>query len=592
MFRFVSLTPSLILLLLLCAPSASHAVTILAGASVTKSTIAPLTARLSITTDVPSRVSVTVTNGAESWTRSFYDYGTSHSVPLYGFKPSRTNYLTVVVRDKQQNAATNSQALVVTTDPLPSDFPKLTLLTNQPDKMEPGYTLFRLINQNTGKAYLVIVDGSGEVVWYSARPSTSDIRQLEDGNLFIPLTTSFVEFNLFGDTIKTWNVPGGLNIDLHDGVVTDHGTILYLNDATRSVTNFPSSSTNPNAPHQTTNVMYNRVIEISTTNSSLLNMWSPIDRLDPRRIDYLTFLIPNALGVDCEHANAIIEDPRDDTLIISMRHQDAVIKFYRSTGEIKWILGPHENWGPQWQPYLLTPVGSPFQWQYGQHAPMITPRGTLLLYDDGNFRASPFAASVPDANNYSRAVEYDIDETTMEISQVWDYGRTNDETIYTDRVGNADWLTNSGNVLITYGYVLYDNGVHPSPAAPAATMIRIQEVSYGENPEVVFDLACFDYTNNSAAYRGTAGYRSHRIADLYGHLPRTVEDLRISYEGSTAHLRFSADPQRTYMVEVSGDLVDWTEAGTALDSGEGDFIFDYDASTTQDSGRYFRVVSR
>ncbi len=135
----------------------------------------------------------------------------------------------------------------------------------------------------------------------------------------------------------------------------------------------------------------------------------------------------------------MIEDPSDDSLIVSLRDQNAVIKISRDTGQLRWILGPPDNWGPAWQPYLLTPVGDPFFWQYGQHAAVITPSGTLMLFDDGNFRASPFATSVTDSNNYSRAVEYSINEDTMEVSQVWDYGRTNvAQRLYSDHEGNAE----------------------------------------------------------------------------------------------------------------------------------------------------------
>ena len=49
-------------------------------------------------------------------------------------------------------------------------------------------------------------------------------------------------------------------------------------------------------------------------------------------------------------------------------------------------------------------------WNYAQHAPQITPQGTLLLYDNGNYRASPFDSLVLDSANYSRAVEYRINE--------------------------------------------------------------------------------------------------------------------------------------------------------------------------------------
>jgi hypothetical protein len=146
---------------------------------------------------------------------------------------------------------------------------------------------------------------------------------------------------------------------------------------------------------------------------------------------------------------------------------------------------------------------------------MITPQGTLLVYDNGNCRAGPFDPVLPDFDNYSRTVEFQLDEKNMRISQVWDYGRTNDNRLYTDRFGNTDWLPRSGNVLISFGYVQYENGVLSDPAAPHATMLRIKEVTHAPEPEVVFDLAFFDYSNTATNYLGSWGYRSHRIPDLY-----------------------------------------------------------------------------
>jgi hypothetical protein len=293
----------------------SQALTILSGPSFTPATNAPLAGLLQLSTDVDSRVSVTAIDGANTWTRGFHDYGTTHSVPLLGFKAGRTNTITVTVYDKVRNAVTASQPLSFITPPLPGDFPTSVLLTNEPQKMEPGYTLFRIANRKSRNAYITIVDNSGEVVWYSGVPTTSDVRQLANADLFIPLTTNFVEINLLGNTVSNWNVPPSLTINLHDGVPTPHGTILYLSDASRVETNFPTSATDPNAPLQTTRVLYNKVVEISATNAALLNTWSPIDVLDPRRLTYLTFDINTALGRDIEHANAIIEDPRDDTLL-------------------------------------------------------------------------------------------------------------------------------------------------------------------------------------------------------------------------------------------------------------------------------------
>jgi len=478
----------------------SRAVTILSGPTFTKATNAPLAGLLELTTDRLSRVGVSVDDGTNQWVRNFHDYSTNHSIPLLGFRPGKTNVITVTVYD-QYRQATNAAPLTFVTGPLPSDFPPCILVTNQPDKMDRGYILLRNVNRNTARAYLTVVNKYAEVIWYSTVATTSDVRQLGNGDLFIPLTTSFVEVDMLGRTVQTWNVPSGLNINLHDGVPTPHGTILYLNDASEVVSNFPTSATDPNAPLQTTNVLYNRVVEISATNSSLLNLWSPINVLDPRRLTYLTFQVHTPQGWDIEHANAVIEDPSDDTLIVSMREQNAVIKLARSTGQV-WILGPPENWGPAFQNYLLTPVGTPFEWQYGQHAPVITRRGSLLLFDDGNFRASPYAPPVADANNYSRAVEYAIDEDTMTVRQVWEYGQNASERLYIGQVGNADELPTLDHVLVNFGYVSYDNGLSPSPTAPGASMIRIQEVTRDDNPQVVFDMAVFNYTNTSPSYLG------------------------------------------------------------------------------------------
>jgi hypothetical protein len=448
-----------------------------------------------------------------------------------------------------------------------------------------------LTTRNTNRGYLGIVDASGNVVWYSAIPSTSDVRQLANGDLFIPLTGSFVEVNMLGNTVQTWNVPNGLNINLHDGVPTPHGTILYLNDASEVVTNFPTSATNPNAPTATTNVLYNRVIEISATNSSLLNMWSPIDFLDPRRLTYLTFDSHTALGWDIEHSNAIIEDPRDNTLIVSMRDQNAVIKFYRDTGQIKWILSPPQNWAPEFQPFLLTPVGSPFQWQYGQHAPTITPQGTLLMFDDGNFRAMPFDPPVANSNNFSRAVEYSINEQTMEVSQVWDYGSsTNVEQFYVNQVGNTEWEPQTGNVLINFGYVSFDNHIAPSTNAPNASMVRLVEVTHDAVPEIVWDLAFFDYSNTNRTYLGCYIYRSHRIADLYAHPTLPVQDLALSFTGHSPQLLFSADETHAYSVQASADLVNWEDLGDASQEMTG--VFQYtDSGATELEARYYRIVT-
>jgi hypothetical protein len=300
----------------------------------------------------------------------------------------------------------------------------------------------------------------------------------------------------------------------------------------------------------------------------------------------------STLVCDSEHSNSVVEDPETDSIIVSVRHQNAVIKFSRTTGRLIWILGPHENWGAQWQPYLLTPVGSPFSWQYGQHSARLTPRGTLLLYDNGNYRASPFGASVPDVANYSRAVEYEINETLMEVSQVWDYGSNQLERLYTDRVGNAEPLPLTGNILVTFGSVRYVNGVAPSSYGPSASMARIKEVTHDTPPQVLFDLTVSEYDNTSNPYKDCYVYRSWRIPDLYGHPAMPVRDLTVRADDGYPLLEFSADPARAYTIQASDDLAVWHDIGVpTLNPEQRNYQF-VDLEATSASPRYYRAITR
>src|SRR5208283_434315 len=193
-----------------------------------------------------------------------------------------------------------TQSLTFVTAQLPAAFPHSTVLKSDPSRMEPGYTLFIVHNGSTAQ-YMTIMDSAGNVVWYSPAPSgvSFDLRQLEDGNLFTEGNNNLVKINMLGQTVQTWSPAPGYPVNVHEGVVTDHGSILYLSDVSRSVSNFPSSTAS-NAPLRTVNVDDNPVVEISATNGALLNAWSPLNMLNPTRITYLTYEFSTAYGVDNE----------------------------------------------------------------------------------------------------------------------------------------------------------------------------------------------------------------------------------------------------------------------------------------------------
>lgn len=581
-----------------------RATNVLSGPSFTPAPNAPLAGVLQLTTDVASRISVLVSDGTNTWERDFYDFTTTHAVPLYGFKPGETNVIQVTVYDKYRNAYTVPQLLTFVTAPLPVNFPQSTVLKREPSQMEPGDTLFVIQNRSPVSAYITIMDNSGQVVWYRPvlQSSDVDVQQLDDGDLFIheqPPANRFVEMNLLGETVRTWTPPAGYPINSHVGFITSHGTILYLSDVSEVVSNFPgytfpiNSTTGTNPPLKTVNVDDNPVVEISATNGALLHVWSPLSILDPTRVTYLTADFPSSLAgtLDTEHANAVVDDINDNSIIVSQRDENTVYKFSRVTGQLTWILAPHAGWPTNFQRYLLTPVGTPFEWCYGQHAPELTPQGTLLLFDDGEWRASPFDPKLPDPDNYSRAVEYSIDETNMTISQVWDSydsGQGSGDRIYSTIMGNADWLPQHHNVLTTYAWVNYTNGV--LVAANGALMARIVEYTHDPVPQVVFDLSFWNGGNNGNL--GYYCYRSHRIPDLYAHPAEPASNFVITDQNQTPRLEFSADPTHDYVIQASTDLINWTSIGSAIqEEGVGDFDFD-DLDAGQFATRFYRVVTQ
>ena len=60
-------------------------------------------------------------------------------------------------------------------------------------------------------------------------------------------------------------------------------------------------------------------------------------------------------GRNWAHVNSVDYDPTDDSIIISSRHQSAVIKIGRDK-KVKWILSSPEGWREGWADKVLTPV--------------------------------------------------------------------------------------------------------------------------------------------------------------------------------------------------------------------------------------------
>lgn len=474
---------------------------------------APLVRIIELETLETTRVKLDITQGDDSWVIDFDEFSTEHSLPVLGFRPGKLHTVLVTAFD-EQGKRVSERVLEILTDPLPEDFPEFSA-TGNPDLMEPGVTLFE------AGGFLIAVDEFSEVIWYYRIPFPAsfdrDVRRMANGNLLLLLPPfRMMEIDMLGNTIRRWHAArstqgevGSIPVDVtafhHEVFEMESGNFLVLSLELREFEDYPSSVEDPEAPTEDALVVGDVVVEF-TPEGDLVNEWFILDILDPFRINYSSLLgiwdqfFIDTQGVipptrDWSHGNGVIHDTRDDSIIVSLRHQDAVVKIKRQTGELVWILGPHENWDlDEFGEFLLNPVGGDeFFFQYHQHAPMITKEGNIILFDNGNNRASPFDPIIVE-NIFSRAVEYSIDESSLDVDLVWESTGFSKEVIFAAFLGDADSLPQTGNVLITFG------GRQPAV---------IVEVTRDISPVEVFRIDIPNSEGNAFTYR------AERLASLY-----------------------------------------------------------------------------
>jgi hypothetical protein len=134
------------------------------------------------------------------------------------------------------------------------------------------------------------------------------------------------------------------------------------------------------------------------------------------------------------------------------------------------------------------------RWFYHQHAPMLTPQSTILFYDNGTYRTRPYAPPWPVTQTFSRAAEYEIDESVRTVRQVWASEERSLDSALSWAMGDARRLPETGNVLVSYGGCV-------TPGIPEMTMenargwplwSRIREFTHTDPARVVWEATIQD----------------------------------------------------------------------------------------------------
>ncbi len=482
----------------------------------------PLVGVVTFETDEPSIAEIDIDDGVRSRTVSFNRAPVrQHSCPVIGLRSDTTYHLTVRAHSKSGEVAEATDRLEFNTPPLPADFPPIEVVSCVPEKREPGYIIFSAsfgaMNKLPEKpGFLVAIDRLGQIVWCHRETSPIyDVRRLANGNLaYATHDARLIEIDMLGTVQHTWYPTGKFKDGLPGGtaVATDEihhafwpmesGNFLMLSIEQLEFDDWPGSDQDPAAPRAPAKVIGDTIIEFQP-DGAVINEWKLSEILDPERICYGSFAPFWARKgykdtYDWSHANGLTYDPKDDSILVSVRHQDAVIKFSRSTGELIWILGDHGNWTAPWSDKLLTSKGE-LAWQYHQHNVSITRDGGVMVFDNGTGRALPFDKPRTAPENFSRAVEYLVDENAKSVEQIWEFDAGKDTGYYSTFVGGATLLPQTGNVFVTFGGVTYEDDGTPSDNNQLhRVMARHVEVTRDAAPEKVLELAIEDRSETDA----------------------------------------------------------------------------------------------
>lgn len=401
--------------------------------------------------------------GLETWAQpspsSPNNYGGQVNVEVAGMRANTQYHMRATVMLASGATYTDNDHMFLT-GAAPATAP-VQITTPSGQTPQPGIELFDTVLPSV-TAQAEATDLQGNVIWtYGFQGSQYDvlypIRPMSNGHFLALIsylssqpnlastqgTIDVVrEIDLAGNTIHELSIDQlnkslaaqGSTLTLegfhHDVLPLPNGHLVLLTAMTRPYTNLPGYP-------GTTNVIGDVLVDVDQ-NYNPDWVWNAFDHLDVNRHPYK---FP-----DWTHSNALLYSADDHNLLLSMRHQNWIIKIDfqdgTGTGNVLWRLGEGGD-------FKLVNGVDPTDWFYAQHGPNYFSQNTtgvfkLGVMDNGDDRIFPAGVTCGQGSAppclYSTVPVLQLDETEMTATLLFHYIAPT--SLYNYFGGQADPLAN------------------------------------------------------------------------------------------------------------------------------------------------------
>lgn len=424
----------------------------------------PLTALILFETNDNVAPKVTVKGKDKNTTLTHtFNKSKKHYLSIYGLYANYNNE--VIIEYKNIKKTINIQ-----TSKLPDDFILPTSVKADKNKLDNDFYFFT----PSSKGYSCAYDVNGDVRWYLTNYALWDNSKISNGHILVSTErlvnspyymTGLYEIDMLGKIYKEYSLPGGYH---HDYYEMPNGNLLIA-----------SNDFNNEA-----GTVEDYIVEVDYNTGNIVKSFDLKDILNMNDGQS-----ENWTAYDWFHNNSVWYDEKTNSITLSGRHQDAVINIDYDTGKLKWIIGNPTNWSKEYQKYFFKPVRNNFEWQYSQHAAMITKEGYVFLFDNGNNKSKIKDNYVEAKDSYSRGVMYKINTDKMTIEQIFEYGKERKSEFYSPYISDVDYLDKNHYIIHSGGIVSVDGKPSNQPAGLTKGNVKLTSDTVELlNDKVIFEI--------------------------------------------------------------------------------------------------------